>query len=93
MLPSGFGKERAENIMIVDLLRNDLGRLAKSGDVRVEALCAVEAYPTLWQMVSTVTAQLPEGILGRHLPCVVSLRVDYRRAEDPRHAGHRRPRE
>lgn len=52
-------KERAENIMIVDLLRNDLGRLASPGGVRVESLCDVEAYPTLWQMVSTVTADLP----------------------------------
>jgi para-aminobenzoate synthetase/4-amino-4-deoxychorismate lyase len=52
-------KERAENIMIVDLLRNDLGRLAPPGGVRVESLCDVEAYPTLWQMVSTVSADLP----------------------------------
>lgn len=53
-------KERAENIMIVDLLRNDLGRLAQPGGVSVEALCDVEAYPTLWQMVSTVSAELPD---------------------------------
>ena len=53
-------KERAENIMIVDLLRNDLGRLAEPGAVRVEALCDAEAYPTLWQMVSTVSAELPD---------------------------------
>ena len=52
-------KERAENIMIVDLLRNDLGRLAKPGRVRVDTLCAAEAYPTLWQVVSTVSAELP----------------------------------
>ena len=52
-------KERAENIMIVDLLRNDLGRLAQPGKVRVEALCEAEAYPSLWQMVSTISADLP----------------------------------
>jgi len=52
-------KERAENVMIVDLLRNDLGRLAAPGKVRVEALCEAEAYPTLWQMVSAVAADLP----------------------------------
>lgn len=52
-------KERAENVMIVDLLRSDLGRLALPGRVRVDALFAAEAYPTLWQMVSTVSAELP----------------------------------
>jgi len=56
-------KERAENIMIVDLLRNDLGRLAPPGKVRVESLCAAEAYPTLWQMVSTISAELPASSL------------------------------
>ena len=56
-------KEQAENVMIVDLLRNDLGRLAAPGGVSVEALCAVEAYPTLWQMVSTISADLPDASL------------------------------
>ena len=56
-------KERAENIMIVDLLRNDLARLAAPGGVKVEMLCAAEAYPTLWQMVSTVAADLPGASL------------------------------
>ena len=51
-------KNRSENVMIVDLLRNDLGRLAKFGSVRAENLFAVERYPTLWQMTSTVTGEL-----------------------------------
>lgn len=50
-------KDRAENVMIVDLIRNDLGRLAPSGGVKVATLCEVEAYPTVWQMTSTVTAE------------------------------------
>ncbi len=48
-------KNRSENVMIVDLLRNDLGRVAQFGTVRAEELFAVERYPTLWQMTSTVS--------------------------------------
>ena len=49
-------KERAENVMIVDVVRNDLGRIAKLGSVRVAALCEVERYPSVWQLTSTVEA-------------------------------------
>jgi len=50
-------KECAENVMIVDMMRNDLGRIAETGTVSVAQLLAVERYPTLWQMTSTVAAR------------------------------------
>ncbi len=51
-------KDRAENLMIVDLMRNDLSRVAQAGSVKVEHPFAIETYPTLHQMVTTVRAQL-----------------------------------
>lgn len=51
-------KQRAENVMIVDMLRNDLGRIAQIGSVSVPKLFETKRYRTLWQMTSTVTAQV-----------------------------------
>jgi para-aminobenzoate synthetase/4-amino-4-deoxychorismate lyase len=50
-------KNRAENIMILDMVRNDLGRLAPPGEVTTEQVCSLEKYPTVWQLTSTVTAR------------------------------------
>lgn len=60
-------KSRAENLMIVDLLRNDLSRLAEVGSVKVTDLFTVETYPTLHQMTSGIEARLREGVSLRDL--------------------------
>ncbi|WP_299710329.1 aminodeoxychorismate synthase component I [uncultured Tenacibaculum sp.] len=55
-------KERSENIMIVDLVRNDLSRLAKKGSVKVEELCKVYSFKQVHQLISTVVSELDEGV-------------------------------
>jgi para-aminobenzoate synthetase component 1 len=55
-------KDVAENIMIVDLVRNDLGRVAMTGTVTVPELLAVEPAPGVWHLVSTVSAQVGVGV-------------------------------
>ncbi|MGX6449857.1 chorismate-binding protein [Patulibacter sp. S7RM1-6] len=59
----GFlAKDRAENVMIVDLVRNDLGRVCRPGTVRATAICAVEEHPGLAHLVSTVEGELRPGV-------------------------------
>jgi len=55
-------KERAENIMIVDLSRNDLSRVAAPGTVQVDELCGLYTFPKVHQLISTVSCTLKEGL-------------------------------
>lgn len=65
-------KERAENLMIVDMIRNDMGRICETGTIQVPNLFSAEQYPTVWQMTSTITgktqASVPE-IFQALFPC------------------------
>ena len=63
----GAAKDRAENLMIVDLCRNDLGKVCEFGSVRVHELCGVHPYEFTWQMVSTIHGQLRQGLGGVEL--------------------------
>jgi para-aminobenzoate synthetase component 1 len=55
-------KDRAENTMIVDLMRNDLGRVCEFGSVKVDELCRLDAHPTLFHLVSDVSGKLKDTI-------------------------------
>jgi para-aminobenzoate synthetase component I len=61
------GKDAAENVMIVDLTRNDLGRVCLYGSVEVEELCALQEHPTLFHLVSKVRGRLREGVTAGDL--------------------------
>lgn len=54
-------KERSENVMIVDLVRNDLSKIAAKNSVQVDELCAIYSFPTVHQMISTVSCELKEN--------------------------------
>ena len=94
---AGDAKQRAENLMIVDLMRNDLARVAEPGSVNTPALFAVETYPTVHQMTSTVTARIAAGrdaadVIGALFPCGSITGAPKRRASEVIAEIEQRPR-
>ena len=90
-------KERAENLMIVDLLRNDLGKIAVTGSVQVDSLFDIENYPTVHQMTSTISARIRSdvtvtGILRALFPCGSVTGAPKRRSMEIITAVERSPR-
>lgn len=90
-------KDRAENLMIVDLLRNDLSILSEPGTVAVPALFDIETYPTIHQMTSTITARLKPGVgcielLRAIFPCGSITGAPKIRAMEIIHEIERQPR-
>lgn len=65
-------KEKSENVMIVDLVRNDLSKIAKKGSVKVDELCKVYSFKQVHQMISTISAEIDDGI-----PPVEALRATF----------------
>jgi len=55
-------KDRAENVMIVDLLRSDVARVCEAGSVRCTEICAIEGFPTVFQLTSTVKGKTRPGV-------------------------------
>ena len=82
-------KNRSENMMIVDLLRNDMNRISEVGSEHVEHLCQVEQYSTVWQMTSTIKSQLREDVdLGYHFSLSLSLWFHNGRTENCDYGNH-----
>ena len=86
-------KERAEHIMLVDLARNDVGRVVRYGSERVDELMTLERYSHVMHMTSQVSGDLADGKTAVDvLPCDVPGRDRERRAEGAGHGDHRRAR-
>ena len=81
-------KNRAENVMIVDLLRNDLGIIAEPGTVHVPKLFEIEQYPTVHQMTSTIAAKISENTQLVDIFKVFSLWIHHRRTKDQHDRNH-----